>query len=76
MKCDSLTEYLKKNDLRKDESVRTFLRMRLNILLKSYEKTQLPELDEKNNLICLKDLFIKRLIQSEQSLIKETLELI
>ena len=76
MKCDTLTEYFTIKNLREEESVRTFIRMRLNILLKSYEKSQVSELDDHQNSDILNNLFIKRLLQAEKRLLRETLEII
>lgn len=62
----SVNAYFESKSLHTNEQIKQFLKMRLFILLKSYEKQNVISEPK-----CTNELFIKRLIESEQKLIKK-----
>ena len=75
-KSFNIEKYFKENNLQSNDQIKSFLKMRLTILLKSYEKN-LTELRQENNHEKSNNvLFIKRLLESEYDLIKSTIDLI
>ena len=73
-KEDTLDRYCKKNKLKSNEEIQKFLKMRLTILSKSYEKYINQNNQYDLNTISTNKLFALRFISSEYDIIKSIID--
>lgn len=73
IKNKDVEKFVKKNQLAKNEEIRSFIKVRLSILLRSYEKEQQKSSDEINSK-SINLLFIRRLLEAETELIKSAID--
>jgi hypothetical protein len=78
----NLDDYVKQANLEKNDLIKQFLKMRLNLLFASYEQHKLKNkglyesLSSKNGTKTQNSVFVDRLILDEKSLLKKTIEMI
>lgn len=69
-----MDRYCKKNKLKSNEEIKKFLKMRLTILSKSYEKYINQNTQYDLNAISTNKLFALRFINSEYEIVKSAIE--